>query len=65
MTILLLSCILVKGQTHLRLIDSYSLQVIQLDSFLQINKADYAVDTLHDLISIRRLRGNRLEITFP
>ena len=62
--ILILTSNFVFGQTncYLKLVDSYSLNNIQLDNFIKINNADFSIDTINDIVLIEKIRGNNLEI---
>ena len=52
------------GQTncYLKLVDSYSLNNVQLDNSITINNADFSIDTINDIVLIEKIRGNNLEI---
>ena len=48
----------------LKLLDSYSYDVIKVNNSLEIKNADFSFDTLNNLITINKIKGNYLEITF-
>ncbi|KJS06701.1 MAG: hypothetical protein VR77_03630 [Flavobacteriales bacterium BRH_c54] len=52
------------GQTncYLKLVDSYSLNNVQLDNSIKISNADFSLDTINDIVLIEKIRGNNLEI---
>jgi len=64
--ILLLTSITTIGQVNctIKLTDSYSYDLIQTNNSLKIKNADFSVDTLNNLITIKKIKGNHLEIAF-
>ncbi len=64
--ILLLMTTTAFGQTNctLKLFDSYSFDIIQVNNSIEIKNADFSIDTLKNIISINKIKGNYLEIVF-
>lgn len=64
--ILLLMSTTAIGQINctLKLRDSYSIDIIQVNNSIEIKNADFSIDTLNNLITINKIKGKYLEIVF-
>lgn len=48
---------------HLKLIDAYSFEPIQINSSLKIKNADFTIDTVNNIITLYKIKRKNLEIS--
>jgi hypothetical protein len=66
----LIILLLIQTATHaqinctIKLVDSYSYNTVQLNNSIQIKNAEFSLDTINNLITVHKIKGNHLEISF-